>query len=278
MTAKTALWTLLACAVVALPGTPCAMADTAGSGVHKDTLTTLDAPDYGGVFASGNYNTPAADGRPGMKFFAYGVAAYRRGDYRHAIYMYKVAASWAYKPAEYDLGLIYFNGVGVPANRPLGTAWMVLAAERKDAYYAKARDMMVTLLGNDEFKQADAYYGELVKTYGDKVALKRAEDQWEWVANHQTGSRVGGAVGGSQVCDGSKAPDYGGSSTGTGQGLLRPGCTAAAVAYAQFHESRNPYSPVFLKNHKGTVTVEPLQPVKAGQPQDRQPSASSRQP
>lgn len=264
MTAKVVLWASLACAALVSSGTSFAMAGTTGSGAHKDTLTTLNAPDYGGVFASGNYNTPAADGRPGMKFFAYGVVAYRKGDYRHAIDMYQVAASWAYKPAEYNLGLMYFNGVGVPANHPLGAAWMVLAAERQDPYYAKVRDMMVTLLSNDEFKRADAYYGELVKTYGDKVALKRAENRWARVASQQTGSRVGGAVGESRVCDGGNAPDHGGSSTGVGQGQMRAGCMAATVGYAQFRESKNPYSPVFLENRKGKVTVESLTPIEPG--------------
>ncbi|HLI19272.1 MAG TPA: hypothetical protein VKV22_13515 [Rhodanobacteraceae bacterium] len=34
------------------------------------------------------------------------------------------------------------------------------------------------------------------------------------------------------------------------------------MAYRQFQQSENPYSPIFLKNRTGNVTVEPLQPIK----------------
>ena len=130
-----------------------------------------------------------------MKFFALGVQAFRKGDYRHAIDMYKVAASWAYKPAEYNLAVMYFKGQGVPVDRPLGAAWMVLAAEHGDASYVQARDMMVTLLSKSQFMQTDEHWGSLRKTYGDAVALRRAKAQWAWVKTHQTGTRVGGTTG-----------------------------------------------------------------------------------
>ena len=158
------------------------------------------APDYGsgaaaGAMSNGNFNTPESDGRPGVKFFTLGVQAFRKGEYRHAIDMYKVAASWAYKPAEYNLAVMYFKGQGVPVDRPLGAAWMVLAAERGDASYVQARDMMVTLLSKSQFMQTDEHWGSLRKTYGDAVALRRAKAQWAWVKTHQTGTRVGGTTG-----------------------------------------------------------------------------------
>jgi len=158
------------------------------------------APDYGseasaGSLSNGNFNTPESDARPGVKFFTLGAQAFRKGDYRHAIDMYKVAASWAYKPAEYNLAVMYFKGQDVPVDRPLGAAWMILAAERGDSRYVQARDMMVTLLDKSEFMQTDEYWGELKKSYGDAVALRRARAQWAWVKTHQTGTRVGGATG-----------------------------------------------------------------------------------
>ena len=64
---------------------------------------SIVAPDYGSGAATGamsnqNFNTPNPMGGPGVKFFEYGVQAFRKGDYLHAIDMYEVAASWAYKP------------------------------------------------------------------------------------------------------------------------------------------------------------------------------------
>lgn len=161
---------------------------------------TLIAPGYGsgasaGSLSNGNFNTPESDGRPGVKFFEYGVDAFRKGDYKHALDMYKVAASWAYKPAEYNLAVMYFKGEGVPVDRARGAAWMVLAAERGDPRYVEARDVMITLLSKAEFAQTDEVWGQLKNTYGDEVALRRAKAQWAWVRSHRTGTRVGGATG-----------------------------------------------------------------------------------
>lgn len=108
------------------------------------------SPDPAGSVDSAAYCTVGSvsvndlDGLAGRKAFLYGAEAYRKKDYQHAIYMYKVAASYDDGAAEYDLGLIYFRGRVVPADKPLGAAWMVLAAEHKVPLYVKARDLMVS--------------------------------------------------------------------------------------------------------------------------------------
>ena len=233
------------------------------------------APDYGsgaaaGNLSNGNFNTPESEGRPGVKFFALGVQAFRKGDYRHAIDMYKVAASWAYKPAEYNLAVMYFKGQGVPVDRPLGAAWMVLAAEHGDASYVQARDMMVTLLSKSQFMQTDEHWGSLRKTYGDAVALRRAKAQWAWVKTHQTGTRVGGTTGELSVgvLDGGHTPCFAQRwrqtrEDGYGAAILQGGSIDGSIAYRQFRQSDDPYDPVFLKNRRGTVEVEPLTPLRS---------------
>lgn len=234
----------------------------------------IAAPDYGsgvaaGAMSNSHFNTPESDGRPGVKFFTYAVQAFRKRDYRHAIEMYKVAASWAYKPAEYNLGVMYFKGQGVPVDRSLGAAWMVLAAERGAPRYVKTRDMMVTLLGKTEFARTDELWGQLKQTYGDNIALRRAKAQWAWTRTHQTGTRVGGTVGELLVgaYDTGGAPVQAGHSGkaqmfGAGFGFVQGGSVDGSIAYRQFQQSNNPYSPFFLKDRVGTVLVEPLQPVK----------------
>lgn len=237
----------------------------------------IAAPDYGsdvsaGALSNGNFNTPESDGRPGVKFFTLGVQAFRKGDYRHAIDMYRVAASWAYKPAEYNLGVMYFKGQGIPVDRPRGAAWMVLAAERNDPQYVKARDLMVTVLSKPEFARTDELWGELKKTYGDQVALRRAKAQWAYARTHQTGTRVGGTAGELSVgvLDGGHTPktlDASGKSlhvATTAAGVLQGGSIDGSLAYRQFQQSDNPYDPVFLKNRAGRVEVEPLTPLKPG--------------
>lgn len=237
----------------------------------------VTAPDYGsgasaGALSDGNFNTPESDGRPGVKFFTLGVQAFRKGDFRHAIDMYKVAASWAYKPAEYNLGVMYFRGQGVPVNRARGAAWMVLAAERGDPTYVKARDLMVTVLSKPEFARTDELWGELQQTYGDKVALRRAKAQWAWVKAHQTGTRVGGATGelAVGVLDNGHTPKgvgmngKSGAVAGNAFSILQSGSVDGSVAYRQLHASDNPYDPAFIKNRRGKVTVEPLQQKHGG--------------
>jgi TPR repeat protein len=243
--------------------------------------TRLTAPEYGsgttaGSLSNGNFNTPESDARPGVKFFALGVEAFQKGDYKHAIDMYKVAASWAYKPAEYNLGVMYFKGQGVSVDRALGAAWMVLAAERGDPQYVKARDLMITLLNKAEFAHTDELWGRLKKTYGDEVALRRAKAQWAWVKTHQTGTRVGGAVGVLHVgapsgFQHSPAPPNAvmANARHGWMNVLQGNSIDGSVAYRQFQQSDNPYSPIFLKNRKGSVSVEPLQPVKPAHDADK---------
>lgn len=269
-----------------------ALALAAGNVASAQGVTaagTLMAPDFdSGVSADamsdGNFNTPESDGRPGVKFFTLGVQAFRKGDYRHAIDMYKVAASWAYKPAEYNLAVMYFKGQGVPVDRARGAAWMVLAAERGESQYTRARDLMVTMLSKAEFARTDELWGELKKTYGDQVALRRAKAQWAYVRTHQTGTRAGGAAGELRVgvLDGGHSlplMDASGSNqrtATTAAQVLQGGSLDGSVVYRQFQQSDDPYSPIFLKKRSGTVTVEPLQPVKPGKhSSERKPAVSS---
>ena len=58
-------------------------------------------------------NAPEDDARPGEYYFMRGVEAFRGKDYEHAIKMYEVAASWGYKNAQYNLGVMYARGQGM---------------------------------------------------------------------------------------------------------------------------------------------------------------------
>ncbi|MBU6416812.1 MAG: SEL1-like repeat protein [Xanthomonadaceae bacterium] len=279
----------LAFLIAVLPGMIATMTCLSVQAQTPRAAEAVAAPDYGsdasaGSLSNGNFNTPESDGRPGVYYFNLGVQAFKKGDYRHAIDMYKVAASWAYKPAEYNLAIMYFKGQGVPVDRARGAAWMVLAAERGDPLYIKARDLMITALTKAAFARTDEIWNQLKPTYGDAVALRRAKARWAQVKAATTGSRVGAAaseylmVGGTPV-----APSTHGSnpSTGaigappavTGWGVFKGALvTDGSVAYRQFQQSDNPYDPVFLKGRSGTVTVEGLTPLKsdsAKQPPDK---------
>lgn len=93
------------------------------------------------------------------------------------------AAYWANKNAQYLLGIAFFNGdVGdIPANRPLGLAWLALAAERKNPDYVTAYAGAVARSSPAEKQQASKIYLKLKKDYSDKVAGTRAVQRF----NHE---------------------------------------------------------------------------------------------
>lgn len=223
------------------------------------------------------FNTPEDDGRPGDYFFYLGALANQRHDYAHAIAMYKVAASWAHKPAEYNLGVLYLNGHGSPVDLPRAMAWFALAAERGETQYVYARQLLYAHLTPAQFEQANEIWRELLPTYGDAVALVRAKARWREVRYSATGSRVGSGamhvlVGGMLGRNGhDSSPNY---DVGNGGHIsVAPGeitgvhQTDGYLAYQQLRESGNPYDPAFKPYlYSGTVTVGILTPVKGDDP------------
>jgi Sel1 repeat-containing protein len=235
-----------------------------------------DAPDYSSVTMSNlpsqwGFGTPEEDGRPGQYYFIKAVDASKRHQYRFAIDMYRASASWAYKPAQYNLAVAYLDGDGVPVDKPRAMAWAALAAERKDADYVEARELIYAALTKEEFAKANEIWRELKLTYGDAVALERAKTRWAEVRAGITGSRVGG-VGALRVgvpahnvqpVDISPAtgkPPVDGNTFSPG-GILTGGSVDGATAYRQLRESDNPYDPKFLRKPEGTAIVDPIVPL-----------------
>ncbi len=227
-------------------------------------------------------NTPEADARPGEYYFLLAVHAFRKNDFTFAIQMYEVAAAWAFKPAEYNLAIMYSRGQGIPVDLPRGMAWMALAAERNEKRYVDAREAVYAEMTPEQFEQANAIWRELKKTYGDEVALRRAKARWAQVKSSMTGSRVG-SVGNLSV--GMPNPNGGDPSTAKtkivipGMTYVRSTASSAAeatmgtgvdgtIAYRQFHESDNPYDPKFRASALGRATVGEPTTLKDTPPKD----------
>lgn len=167
-----------------------------------------DAPDYNSsdttdMPAQWGFGTPEEDGRPGQYYFYKAVDAIKHQQYKFAIDMYQVSASWAYKPAAYNLAVMYLKGEGVAVDKPRAMAWAALASERGDQDYIDARELIYAQLTESEFAKANEIWRELKKTYGDTVALDRAKTRWAQVKAGITGSRVG-SVGNLKVGTGGK--------------------------------------------------------------------------
>jgi hypothetical protein len=222
-------------------------------------------------------NTPEADARPGEYYFLLAVHAFRKNDFAFAIQMYEVAASWAFKPAEYNLGVMYSRGQGIPVDLPRGMAWMALAAERNEKRYVDAREVIYAELSKEQFEQANGVWRELKKTYGDEVALRRAKARWAQVKASMTGSRVG-SVGNLSVGmpnanmgdpSNQKNQKTGANihtSVGTAAEITGGNGVDGSVAYRQLRESDNPYDPKFKPLPIGTATVGEPSEVKAAKP------------
>ena len=189
---------LLTCSIVALlPRQLPAVDATFLSSSNRDSKETVpyDVEYAAAAREMGTaQDTPEADARPGEYYFLRGARAFQKKDYEFAIQMYQVAASWAYKPAEYNLAVMYARGQGIPVDLPRGMAWMALAAERNEQHYVDAREAVYAEMTKEQFDQANVIWRDLKKTYGDEVALRRAKARWAEVRSRATGSHVG-AVG-----------------------------------------------------------------------------------
>ena len=287
---------LLACSAAALAPrlTLAASTDAVFISSAPSTATAETAP-YDSEYAAaardmGNgFNTPEADARPGEYYFLLAVHAYSKKDFTFAIQMYEVAAAWAYKPAEYNLAIMYARGQGVPVDLPRGMAWMALAAERNEKRYVDAREVVYAETTKDQFEQANVIWRELKKTYGDEVALRRAKARWAQVKTSMTGSRVGSA---GNLTVGVPSPSSGDPGHPKilsavvaeklkkgGVPIPRSSATTPAeatggqgvdgtIAYRQFRESDNPYDPKFKNPAIGRATVGEPTTVKDQPPND----------
>jgi TPR repeat protein len=138
---------------------------------------------------------------PGLSFFQKGLDAYKRGQTAAAIDAWQSSAAWAMKDAQYNLGLAYFKGSGVAADRPRGLAWLALAAERKNPTMQASLAAAWEGATDAEHQQANAIWRDLKKQYGDEVALPKAKKRFETevgqIANNQrVVSRTMGAMDG----------------------------------------------------------------------------------
>ena len=69
---------------------------------------------------------------PALADFEAGVAAARAGDYERARREWQPLAAGGHRDAQFNLGLIYENGLGVPADRAAAARWYRHAAEQGD--------------------------------------------------------------------------------------------------------------------------------------------------
>lgn len=107
----------------------------------------------------------------------------QRNHPRQAVSMLLEASYWANKDAQHALGLAYTQGdlPGTPADKPLGLAWLALAAERRNPVYLRDYAQARARCNAEEIARANEWYVQLLARYGDHVAGKRAVQRF----NHE---------------------------------------------------------------------------------------------
>jgi len=128
---------------------------------------------------------------PGVYYFEKGNEYFRRGRAEAAIEMWTISAGWAMKDAQYNLGIAYFKGEGIAADRPRGLAWLALAAERKDPAFSESLAAAWGESSPEEHARANAIWRELRARHADAIALPRAQRRFDLEMAQLTGSRVG---------------------------------------------------------------------------------------
>jgi TPR repeat protein len=67
---------------------------------------------------------------PALADFAAGLAAYQKGDYATAVKEWRPEADEGDAPTQYNVGLLYFDGHGVPQDYAEAAKWFRRAAEQ----------------------------------------------------------------------------------------------------------------------------------------------------
>jgi hypothetical protein len=121
---------------------------------------------------------------------------FARGDYRraHTIYLNDLAPIGD-KYAQYMLGFMSGNGLGVDRDPVLASAWYRLAAERGEpAEFVAIRDESLAQLDPADRGRSDRVYVELSGAYSDiAISMREVLEEFENLSQVSTGSRIGGS-------------------------------------------------------------------------------------
>lgn len=186
---------------------------------------------------------------PGEVNFCLAVKEQQRNNVPGTLEMLKLAAAWGNKKAQYVLGLMYFNGGQVAADRPLGLAWLGLAAERGDPVYSAVLISAYGKASAQERAASKSRYEALRPVYADAVAAQRAQRQFDRAMHDLTRFEPYP----SEVCASGLVAGVVDDDDGHG-----PMCPSAAVVVAVLNEAAD----VYFVGWTGHVSVGSLEPVK----------------
>lgn len=215
-------------------------------------------------------NSQVAAAHPDLFYRDLGVRAYKAGDKQAAVGWLLKAASYADKPAQAMLATMYWDGDGIPMDRPHGYAWMDLAADRGYRDLLVQREKYWAQLSAAERQRAVTEGRGIHGKYNHEQGLRRLDHMLQRVADRATGSRTGfggnnltvrlrgGTAGPSLMPAQDGAPIVLGGTPVRGTDYYSPTLWSAAP-YAKLKDRVWEYSSAEM----GTVEVGPLQSAPA---------------
>lgn len=117
--------------------------------------------------------SPGMQKDAGNRHFCNARVLWLAGDYAKAEPELLRAARMGNAPAQHALGLAYFNGDGLAANRPLGLAWLAMSSSSQDEEYLGIFKSAYDNASSEEKAQANQQLDRLQRRY--KATLARAE-------------------------------------------------------------------------------------------------------
>lgn len=194
---------------------------------------------------------------PGAYYYCVGRKALARKDPLHARTMFETAAGWGSKQAQFMLGLLYFNGEGMPKNRPLGIAWLRLSSERDTPYFIAVTNSAITQSTLAERTAAAELLVKMRPVYGDARAAVRASRRYEAFRSSLLADAAFGAgvcIAGLTTSSNSLSPIHRDS---FGQTVL----CQERVPVAEAVKRLDTYADSVFDRWEGRVTVGPAQSV-----------------
>jgi len=133
---------------------------------------------------------------PGIRAFHEATELYQAGAYDQAFDKYVNSARWGNKLSQFNIGTMYYNGVGRGRDAARAWAWIRLSAEREYPQLVMAEQEIWQELDETEKRRAERILrSELLPEYGDEVTLPAVRRYMDQRHRSATGSRRGGAAG-----------------------------------------------------------------------------------
>ncbi len=145
------------------------------------------------AFAVANFDALAkmAVNHPNELHRIYANKAAASGHWRDAAKSFRIASRYADKYSQHRLSLLYWHGVGVPADRVEAYVWADLAAERGYPQFLAIREKMWRELTPQQQADVPRRGRRIVDEYADVVAKPRFERALAQGKRQMTGSRTG---------------------------------------------------------------------------------------